>query len=446
MDIYFALQSDADGTPMTGQAANVTVYLSIDGAAFTASTNAAAEIGRGAYKVTLTSAETAFQTLLYAPVCTGAQSNIYQLDAAPVMPTVPTAADNATAVWGAQTKEVTIATAQADTFATATAVANIATAAGAIKAKTDNLPQSPAAVGSEMALTSAAISAVQNGLATSSELSALETHGDSSWATATGFATSSDLSGLSTFNAATDTVTINSTQAAGMATATGFATPSDIPSASDNASAVWSANSRTLTESALTAADVWSYTTRTITDSPDIQAELTTYGAAKTSDIPTTQDIWEYSDRELTSEISVEISSENIADITESVWNAEDRTLTDLTPKPNQKNIVCTPSNVINAYGIPRLENWTNETAGTQAFDDKINTYITLAKEKMATDLNNHINAAIAYIGADNITELCAWLTGYNLYQDDESTDTDSLPETRYNQYLEQIHRIMENI
>ena len=110
--------------------------------------------------------------------------------------TIPSALDNASAVWSAQTKEVTINSAQADTFATASSVANIATVAGAIKAKTDNLPANPAAVGSEMALTSATISAVQNGLATSSELSALETHGDSTWATATGFTTPSDLSGM----------------------------------------------------------------------------------------------------------------------------------------------------------------------------------------------------------------------------------------------------------
>lgn len=443
----FAIQ-DQLSNGLTGQTPSV--YISKDGESFAAATNSATEFNAstapGLYTITFTATECDCDVMIIQVYLPNGQdpaildvvemegtssgltaAEVWQYngqEGRTVTNTIPTASDNAQAVWGAQTKEVTIATAQADTFATASSVANIATVAGAIKAKTDNLPASPAAVGSAMTLTSAAISAVQNGLATSSELSALETHGDSSWATATGFATPSDLSGLSTFNAATDTVLIDATQAATMVTATGFATPSDIPSAEN----------------------IWEYPTRTITDSPDIQAELTTYGAAKTGDIPTAQDIWEYPDRELTSEISVEISDENIADITESVWNADDRTLTDLTPKPNQKSIACTPSNVINAYGIPRLENWTNETAGTQAFDNKINTYITLAKEKMATDLNDHINAAIAYIGADNITELCAWLTGYNLYQDDESTDTDSLPETRYNQYLEQIHRIMENI
>lgn len=295
-----------------------------------------------------------------------------------------------------------------------------------------------------------------------------------------------DLSGLSTFDPSTDDVTINATQAETMQTATGFATPTDITTAQAaiieaipdiSGLSTFDANTDTVTidnvqAATMVTADVSGLATQT--DISDAVTDLENYGQEhwQTADVselatsselantqediisampdvsglPTAADIWEYTDRSLTEEISVEISDENIADITESVWNADDRTLTDMKPKPNQKSIVCTPSNVINSYGIPRLENWTNETAGTQAFDDKINTYITLAKEKMATDLNDQINAAIAYIGADNITELCAWLTGYNLYQDDESTDTDSLPETRYNQYLEQIHRILENI
>ena len=268
----------------------------------------------------------------------------------------------------------------------------------------------------------------------STELSALETHGDSYWHTAStaGLATGQGLENLATYGDAH------------WSTATGFATPSDLEGlATDDGIANSLDALETYGDSHWATADV----TGLATSSELGTAETNIVSAMPDiSGLPTAADIWEYTDRTLTEEISVEISSENIADITESVWNADDRTLTDLTPKPNQKNIVCTPSNVINAYGVPRLENWTNETAGTQAFDDKINTYITLAKEKMATDLNNHINAAINYIGADNMTELCAWLTGYNLYTDDESTDTDSLPETRYNMYLEQIHRIMENI
>ena len=294
--IPFILLSTSDGSPLTGATPSVTIAK--DGGSFTGATNTPTEIGNGYYYVDLTTAETTVtNNVIIRATATGAQPTAVVWEPEP---TIPTASDNAQAVWGAQTKEVTIATAQADTFATASSVANIATVAGAIKTKTDNLPQSPAAVGSEMALTSATISAVQNGLATSSELSALETHGDSTWATATGFATPSDLSGLSTFNAATETVTINSTQAAGMATAD----LSGIPAA------VWSNDSRTLTASALTAADVWSYSSRTLTASA-----------------LTAQDVWEYSTRELTSsptDISGLATSQDIADLQthgDSNWN-----------------------------------------------------------------------------------------------------------------------------
>ena len=425
----FAIQ-DQLSNGLTGQTPSV--FLRQDNGSFSAASGSVTEVDStnypGLYQITLTAAECNCNVLTIAvslpdgqepvildvvyPVTMGGATpaEIWQYAGGrTVTNAIPSASDNAAAVWGAQTKEVTIATAQADTFATASAVANIATTAGAIKANTDNLPTSPAAVGSAMTLTEATVSTLRNNLATistieaavvslSSGLDTLAGHGDTYWSTAnvSGLATTAGLESLATYG----------DNHWATADVSGLATSSELGTAETNI----------------------------VSAMPDI------------SGLPTAADIWEYTDRTLTEEISVEISSENIADITESVWNADDRTLTDLTPKPNMKNIACTPSNVINAYGVPRLENWTNETAGTQAFDDKINTYITLAKEKMATDLNNHINAAIAYIGADNITELCAWLTGYNLYQDDESTDTDSLPETRYNQYLEQIHRIMENI
>ena len=192
---------------MTGQAANVNVYLSIDGAAFSASTNAAQEIGRGAYKVTLTSAEAAFSTLLYAPVCTGAQGNIYQLDAAP---TIPTASDNATAVWGAASKIVTIDGTQAATLATAAALTTVGDNVTAVKAKTDNLPANPAAVGDAMTLTAAydaAKTASQFDVSTDAVNLSINS-------------VNAVQSGLSTFNPSTDSVTINSTQAATFGTST----------------------------------------------------------------------------------------------------------------------------------------------------------------------------------------------------------------------------------
>ena len=209
MDIYFALQSDTDGSPLTGEAANVTVYISKDGGAFAATTNAAAEVGRGLYKVTLTSAESEFTTLYYQPVCTGAQTNTYAIDAPVTMPTVPTAQDNASAVWGAAQKIVTIDSTQAATLATASALSTVGDNVTAVKAKTDNLPANPAAVGDAMTLTAAydaAKTASQFDVSTDAVNLSINS-------------VNAVQSGLSTFNPATDSVTINSTQAATFASA-----------------------------------------------------------------------------------------------------------------------------------------------------------------------------------------------------------------------------------
>ena len=207
MDITFTLQSVTDGSFLIGQAANTTVYISKDGGSYAASTNAVAEIGRGSYKVTLTSAEAAFSdVLVYQPVCSGAQTNTWAIDKK------VSAEDNAAAVWGAQNKEitgtVTINSTQAGTFATSAALSSVASNVGAVKAKTDNLPASPAAVGSAMTLTSETIASVKYGLATieatnalAGGLDTLATYGDAHWSTA-------DLSGLSTFDASTDAVTL----------------------------------------------------------------------------------------------------------------------------------------------------------------------------------------------------------------------------------------------
>ena len=229
MYIYFALQSDSDGTPLLNQAANTTVYISKDGGSYAATTNAVVEIGRGSYKVTLTSAEATFtDVLLYQPVCTGAQTNTLAIDKK------VSAEDNANAVWGAQNKEitgtVTINSTQAGTFATSAELTTVGNNVSAIKAKTDNLPAEPAAVGSAMTLTEATVSTLRNNLATistieaavvslSSGLDTLASHGDTYWSTA-------DISGLSTFNPSTDAVTL--TDAYDAAKTTSQLTTSDL--------------------------------------------------------------------------------------------------------------------------------------------------------------------------------------------------------------------------
>ena len=199
MYIIFTLQSTTDGSLLTGQATNTTVYISKDGSSFVATTNAVAEIGMGAYKVTLTSTEAEFSKLLYAPVCSGAQSNILTIEAEP---TIPTASDNAQAVWGAQTKIVNIDSTQAATFATAAALSTVGDNVSAVKAKTDNLPANPAAVGSAMTLT-AAYDAAKTASQFDPEITTVTIDNQSVQAVQ---------SGLSTFNASTDPVIINNTQ------------------------------------------------------------------------------------------------------------------------------------------------------------------------------------------------------------------------------------------
>ncbi|MBQ3349736.1 MAG: hypothetical protein IJG38_05005 [Thermoguttaceae bacterium] len=140
------------------------------------------------------------------------------------------------------TDRVLINSEQASTMATATGFAtpaNITTAQAAIINHGDEHWQggsdgaTPEQVWSYSNRTLTAATLPNNSsLATSTDITAstaaIKGYGDNNWITATGFATPTDLNGLSTFNSATDTVIINSEQAATMVTATGFSTPSDI--------------------------------------------------------------------------------------------------------------------------------------------------------------------------------------------------------------------------
>lgn len=100
-------------------------------------------------------------------------------------------------------------------------------------------------------------------------LGLLEEHGDTNWSTA-------NISGLSTFNPATDTVLIDSTQAATMATATGFATPSNITNAQQAIINHGDSNWVGGDSGGATAQQIWEYPTRTITASPTDISSLAT--------------------------------------------------------------------------------------------------------------------------------------------------------------------------
>lgn len=230
-NIYQFILRDMIGQGMTGL--SPTVQIRKDSGSFAATTNAPTEVGYGAYEVILTATECNCDVMMFMVTLPDGQfpailenesltttggatpAEIWQYNGQggrTVTNTIPTASDNAQAVWGTQTKEVTIATAQAETFATASALSSVADNVTAVKAKTDNLPESPAAVGSAMTLTEATVTAVQNNLATISTIEAavvslsngldtLASHGDTYWLTA-------DLSDVSTFDPSTDAVTL----------------------------------------------------------------------------------------------------------------------------------------------------------------------------------------------------------------------------------------------
>lgn len=233
--------------------------------------------------------------------------------------------------FNAATDTVTINSTQVATLAAASDLDSVATKVELIKSKTDNLPTNPASTGDAMTLTAAydaaktasqfnaandtvTINATQaatmvtaTGFATPSDIptadiTAIKTKVDALHNTdLTGIATSSnvtdaqtaiiaamptiptdyakasDLTGLSTFNAATDTVTINSTQAATMTTATGFATPANITTAQAaiiaHGDENWTGGG---SGGGATPKQIWEYADRTLTASPTDISSLAT--------------------------------------------------------------------------------------------------------------------------------------------------------------------------
>ena len=251
-NIYQFVLRDMIGQGMTGL--TPTVQIRKDTGAFVAATNAVSEVSDGMYEIALTATECncdimaikvtlpdgqfpAILTNEYLTTTGGATpAEIWQYNGGrtvdntiptvndiwgrqagdttsrTITNTIPSALDNASAVWSAQTKEVTINSTQAETLAAASDLDSVATKVELIKSKTDNLPESPAAVGSAMTLTEATVTAVRNNLATISTIEAavvslsggldtLAGHGDTYWSTA-------DVSGLSTFDPSTDAVTL----------------------------------------------------------------------------------------------------------------------------------------------------------------------------------------------------------------------------------------------
>lgn len=305
----FAIQ-DQLSQGLTGQ--TPTIQISKDGGSFAATTNSATEFNAstapGLYTITFTATECDCDVMIiqvYLPngqdpailaveemqSASGGGATPQQIweyaGGRTVTNTIPTAQNiweyssrtltasalTAQQVWeysGGRT--LTASPTDISGLATSSALSAVATNVSAVKAKTDNLPQAPAAVGSEMTLTNAAISAVQNGLstfnptndtvtlnatedgtltaiktkvdtltntdltgiATSTDVSNAQTaiiaRGNEAWITATGFTVPDDLLGLATKEGLVYNLNLLTQHGnTYWITASGFATPSDIP-------------------------------------------------------------------------------------------------------------------------------------------------------------------------------------------------------------------------
>jgi len=226
--IPFILLSTTDGSPLTG--ATPTVTISKDGAAFTAATNAPAEIGNGYYYVDLTTAETTVTSnVIVRATATGAQHTAVVWE--------PEQDLSGLSTFDPSTDDVTINATQAETFATASALTTVGDNVGAVKAKTDNLPSSPAAVGDAMTLT-AAYDAAKTASQFNAAADAVTI--DSASVAAVRY-------GLSTFDPSVTAVVINSTQIDSLATAAEQAAQTAAISKLDASILHWAATASTLT-------------------------------------------------------------------------------------------------------------------------------------------------------------------------------------------------------
>lgn len=392
-NIYRFPMQNALGKGVTGLAP--TVKISKDGGAFVASTNSVTEPDTtnapGLYQLILTAEEcNCNQLTLVVNVSTGEWGAIFN-EFEMISPSSGiTAAD----VWNynqgrtltnIQTELSTYGAAKTSELpnvsglATASALSAVATTTDGIKAKTDNLPATPAAksdvpsaadnagaVWSASARTLTSSPTDISSLATSADISALALHGNTYWMTASGFSTPSNVS--------------TAAEAIINALPSDYAKPSDIPTPPS-------------------VAQIWEAETRTLTDSPDIQTELETYGAAKASDIPTVSDIQDglataqgledvqtHGDEHWsTDDLNFDISSENREAIAKDVWEYTPRCLT-FEPNPS---VYCSRSDIERRWGVNNVRQWADLENDNNAarIQMQIDWAILAASERINSDL-----------------------------------------------------------
>ena len=226
--IPFILLSTTDSSPITGATPSVTI--SKDGAAFAAATNTPAEIGNGYYYINLTDAETTVTyNVVIRATATGAQPTAVVWE--------PEQDLSGLSTFDPSTDDVTINSTQAATLATAAALATVGDNVTAVKAKTDNLPASPAATGDAMTLTSA-----YDAAKTASQFNAAQDA-----VTIDSASVAAVQNGLSTFDPSVSAVVINSTQIGSLATAEAQAAQTAAINKLDASILHWAATASTLT-------------------------------------------------------------------------------------------------------------------------------------------------------------------------------------------------------
>ena len=170
--MVFLTDSTDHVTGLTG--ATLTISLSKDGAAFASITPTVTERGDGWYSLAMTTSHTDTLGDLVLHI-TAASADPIDLREQ-VFALLP---GDAVTVGSIGANVITAASIATDAVTEIQSGLATASVLASVKAQTDLIPASPAAVGDAMALTAGAISAVQSGLATSGDLTAVKAKTDS---------------------------------------------------------------------------------------------------------------------------------------------------------------------------------------------------------------------------------------------------------------------------
>ena len=137
--VNYTVYNTSTGAVVTGDVSNHTAKISKDGGTLTTCANSPTELGNGTYKITLTATECNCSTAQLVVVSSTTDTHIPPvLLAFEAAPSIPTAAQNASAVWGATTRTLTASPTDISGLATSSAVAALQTSVNAVPTAPDN--------------------------------------------------------------------------------------------------------------------------------------------------------------------------------------------------------------------------------------------------------------------------------------------------------------------